>query len=162
VICCFFGQTQEIPDISGALLRLYLLEVRAKRMPVSYRSKAMAQRVIVRRREPLAAPAPGGRQGSIVAGALWMFLISLLLFWLPVLGPLIAGLVGGKRAGGVGAAITAVFLPAVFVGILLFVLFTAIGLPLVGVLTGGIAFLTVAATLIGPLLIGAILGGLLA
>ena len=122
----------------------------------------MAQRVAVRRREPLAAPAPGGRRGSIVAGAVWMFLISLLLFWLPVLGPLIAGLVGGQKAGGVGAAIAAVFLPAVFVGILLFVLFTAIGLPFVGVLTGGIAFLTVAATMIGPLLIGAIIGGVLA
>ncbi len=91
-----------------------------------------------------------------------MLLISLLLFWLPVLGPLIAGLVGGQKAGGVGAAIAAVFLPAAFVGILLFVLFTAVGLPLVGVLTGGIAFLTVAATMIGPLLIGAILGGVLA
>jgi hypothetical protein len=122
----------------------------------------MVQRVVVRRREPIAAPMPGGRRGSIVAGALWMFLISLLLFWLPVLGPLIAGLVGGQRAGGVGAAIAAVFLPAVFVGILLFVLFTAVGLPLIGVLTGGLAFLTVAATLIGPLLIGALLGGLLA
>jgi hypothetical protein len=49
-----------------------------------------------------------------------------------------------------------------FVGILLFVLFTAIGFPLAGVLTGGLAFLTVAATLIGPLLVGALLGGLLA
>ncbi len=122
----------------------------------------MAQHVAVRRREPIAVPAPGGRRGSIVAGALWMFVISVLLFWLPVLGPLIAGLVGGKKAGGVGAAIAAVFLPAVFVGILLFVLFTAVGLPLVGALTGGLAFLTVAATMIGPLLIGAILGGVLA
>ena len=122
----------------------------------------MAQRVAVHRREPIAAPMPGGRRGSIVAGAIWMFLISLLLFWLPVLGPLIAGLIGGKKAGGVGAAIAAVFLPAVFVGILLFVLFTAIGLPFVGVLTGGLAFLTVAATMIGPLLIGAIIGGALA
>ncbi len=153
---------QEIPDIPGARPRLYLLEVRVKGMQVPYRSKAMAQRVAVRRREPRAGLVPGGRRGSIVAGALWMFLLSLLLFWLPVLGPLIAGLVGGKKAGGVGAAIAAVFLPAVFVGILLFVLFTAIGLPLVGVLTGGLAFLTVAVTLIGPLLIGAILGGVLA
>ncbi len=45
----------------------------------------------------------------------------------------------------------------VFVGILLFVLFTV-----VGALTGGLAFLTVAATMIGPLLIGVILGGVLA
>jgi hypothetical protein len=32
----------------------------------------------------------------------------------------------------------------------------------VGALTGGLAFLTVAATMIGPLLIGAIIGGVLA
>ncbi len=51
---------------------------------------------------------------------------------------------------------------AVFVRILLFVLFTVVGFPLVGVLTGGLAFLTVAATLIGPLRIGAIIGGVLA
>jgi hypothetical protein len=152
----------EIPDILGAGPRLYLLEVRAKRMQVPYRSQAMTQRVVVYRRERFAAPAPGGRRGSIVAGALWMFLISLLLFWLPVIGPLLAGFVGGKRAGGVGAAIAAVFLPAVFVGILLFVLFTAVGLPLVGVLTGGLAFLTVAAMMIGPFLIGALIGGALA
>ena len=111
-------------------------------------SKAMAQRVTARRKEPIAAP--------------WVFLPSLLPFWLPVIGPLMAGLVGGKKAGGVGAAIAAVFLPAVFVGILLFVLFTAIGLPFVGALTGGIAFLTVAATMIGPLLIGTVIGGVLA
>jgi hypothetical protein len=117
----------------------------------------MTQRVTVHRRECIVVPAPGGRRGSIVVGALWMFLISLLLFWLPVIGPLLAGIVGGKRAGGVGAAIA-----AVFVGILLFVLFTAVGLPLVGVLTGGLAFLTVATMMIGPLLIGAIIGGALA
>jgi len=122
----------------------------------------MAQHVAVRRRERIVGPAPGGRRGSIVAGAIWMFVISLLLFWLPVIGPLIAGIVGGKRAGGVGAAIAAVFLPAVFVGILLFVLGTAVGLPFIGALTGGIAFLTVAATMIGPLLIGALIGGVLA
>jgi hypothetical protein len=152
----------EIADIPAAMPRLYLVEVRAERMQVSYRSKVMAQRVTVRRREPNATPASGGGRGSIVAGALWMFLISLLLFWLPVIGPLLAGFVGGKRAGGVGAAIAAVFLPAVFVGILLFVLFTAVGLPLVGVLTGGLAFLTVAAMMIGPFLIGALIGGALA
>jgi hypothetical protein len=91
-----------------------------------------------------------------------MFVISLLLFCLPVVGPLLAGIVGGKKAGGVGPAIAAVFLPAVFVGILLFVLGTAVGLPFIGALTGGIAFLTVAATMIGPLLIGALIGGVLA
>lgn len=37
--------------------------------------------------------------GSIIMGMIWMFIISLLLIWLPGLGPLIAGIVGGKSAG---------------------------------------------------------------
>ena len=47
--------------------------------------------------------------GSILAAVFWMFLISLLLFWRPFVGPLIAGIVGGKYAGGVGGALMAVF-----------------------------------------------------
>ena len=39
------------------------------------------------------------QNGSIVGAMFWMFLISLLLFWLPVIGPLLAGVVGGKKAG---------------------------------------------------------------
>jgi hypothetical protein len=102
------------------------------------------------------------RKGSVIAGAVWMLVISLLLFWLPLLGPLLAGFVGGKRAGGVGRAIAAVFLPAVIIGFVVFLLFTIPGFPLVGALTGGVAFLTVAVALVGPLLIGAIVGGALA
>ena len=101
-------------------------------------------------------------KGGAVRGALWMFLISLLLIWLPFFGPLIAGFVGGKKAGGVGSAIGGVFLPAVLLGIIFFVLGTATGLPLVGAVTGVTAFLIVALAAIGPLLVGAILGGSLA
>ena len=102
------------------------------------------------------------RKGGAVTGAVWIFVISLLLFWLPFFGPLIAGFVGGKKAGGVGSAIGAVFLPAVLLGIIVFVLGTATGLPLVGAVTGVTAFLIVAVAAIGPLLVGAILGGALA
>jgi hypothetical protein len=57
---------------------------------------------------------------------------------------------GGPKAHGFGRRqskkggrywIAAVFLPPVFVGMPLFVLFTAVGLPLVGVLTGGLEVL---------------------
>src|SRR5262245_34107957 len=98
----------------------------------------------------------------IVAGAVWMFVISVLLFWLPVVGPLVAGIVGGKKAGGVGAALTAGVVPAIGRGILLFVCATLLaGLPLVGVLAGMGAFVLVAAQ-VGLLLVGAIVGGLMA
>lgn len=90
----------------------------------------------------------------------WMFLLSILLFWLPVLGPLVAGFVGGRKAGSLGNAVLAVFLPAVVIGTALFFLASILtGLPLVGFLagTGGLVFALAHA---GPLLLGAIVGAL--
>ena len=106
--------------------------------------------------------APAQRKGSITGAMLWMTVISLLLFWIPVLGPFIAGFVGGRVAGGVGPAIIATFLPAVIFGVLLFVLATALtGMPLIGALAGA-GGMVVAVAHIGPMLVGAILGGALA
>ena len=48
----------------------------------------------------------------------WMGGLSLLLFWMPIVGPLVAGLVGGKKAGSVKRAVIAVFLPALLLGLL--------------------------------------------
>jgi hypothetical protein len=102
------------------------------------------------------------RRGSVSSGMTWMFLISLLLFWLPVVGPFIAGLVGGKKAGGVGEALLAVFLPVIVTGLALTLLGSALtGIPLLGAVIG----LGVSAVLllhVGPLLVGAIIGGLIA
>ncbi|MEJ2023770.1 MAG: hypothetical protein P8Y00_01890 [Deltaproteobacteria bacterium] len=102
------------------------------------------------------------KKGSAGAGIIWMFIISLLLFWLPVVGPFIAGLVGGKKSGGVGNALLAVFLPGIIFGVLLFFLATALtGIPLIGSIAGaGGAILSLVH--IGPLLVGAIIGGLIA
>lgn len=92
----------------------------------------------------------------------WMFVISLLLFWLPVAGPLIAGVVGGKKAGDVGAAILAVFLPMVVTGVALTFLGSALtGIPLLGAVIG-LGIFAVLLLHVGPLLLGAIIGGLLA
>jgi len=101
-------------------------------------------------------------KGSVLRGVLWMFLISILLFWLPVAGSLIAGVVGGKKSGGVGPAIVAVFVPGIVIGVLLFFLATSLtGLPLIGAFAGAGGFVLSLAH-IGPLLFGAIVGGLLA
>lgn len=89
----------------------------------------------------------------------WMFLVSLLLFWMPVLGGLIAGFVGGKKAGSVGSAIVAVFLPGILFFVLLLLLAASlVGIPLIGIAAplGGI-WLSILH--VGPLLIGAIIGG---
>ena len=101
-------------------------------------------------------------QTRVVAGAVWMFVISVLLFWLPVAGPLIAGFVGGKKAGGVGAAIVAALLPAIVTGILMFAFGTVLtGVPLIGMLAGAGGFVLVVSH-VGLLLVGAIIGGALA
>ncbi len=87
-----------------------------------------------------------------------MFLLSILLFWLPIIGPLVAGFVGGRKAGTLGNAILAVFLPAVIFGMALFFLASLLlGLPLFGVLAGAGGF-ALAAAHVGPLLLGAVLG----
>jgi hypothetical protein len=107
----------------------------------------------------ISADAP---RGSVFMGMVWMFIISLLLFWLPVFGGLIAGVVGGKAAGGVGRAITAVFLPGLLLAAALFVFATLLtGLPVIGAVAamGG---MVLAFAHVGPMLLGAIIGGLLA
>ncbi len=100
-------------------------------------------------------------KSSVTKAILWMLLISVLLFWLPVFGPLIAGFVGGKKAGSVGKAIIAVFLPALIVGGGFFALASLLsGLPVIG-MVAGLGGVTLALINVGPLLIGAIIGGVL-
>lgn len=102
------------------------------------------------------------KNGSIIMGMIWMFIISLLLFWLPAIGPLIAGIVGGKVAGGVGSGMLAALLPALVLSIVLFITGTMLtGIPLIGAVAAGGTLLLVIVN-IAPLLIGALIGGLLA
>lgn len=102
------------------------------------------------------------KKGSILLGMIWMFVISLLLIWLPALGPLIAGIVGGKAAGGVLRGFLAALIPGILLAAALF-LFGSVftGLPFVGaMLAGGSILLYI--IYIPVLLIGALIGGLLA
>lgn len=100
--------------------------------------------------------------GSMVMALFWMFLISLLLFWLPFIGPLIAGIVGGKAAGGVGAALMAVLVPCIVFGALLFFIASSLtGVPVIG-MVAGVGGLALALAHVGPLLLGAIIGGVMA
>ena len=102
------------------------------------------------------------RRGSLVSAMNWMGGLSLLLFWLPGLGPFIAGLVGGSKAGSVRRAVLAVFLPAVLTGVM-----AAIGVAYlahwwVWGLLAGLGGIAVSLLNVVPLLCGAILGGILA
>ena len=101
-------------------------------------------------------------KGSLWSAIGWMSVLSILLFWLPLLGAFIAGYVGGKKAGSVGNAALAVFLPGILLAVLSFALGTMLsGLPLIGILAG-FGGLILAFANIGPLLVGALLGGFMA
>jgi hypothetical protein len=102
------------------------------------------------------------KRGSILSAMGWMFLLEILLFWIPFIGSLIAGFVGGRKAGGLGNAIAAVLLPLVIFSILLGMMATAVvAIPLVGAFAGLGGFMF-ALTHVGPLLLGAVFGGLTA
>jgi hypothetical protein len=99
-------------------------------------------------------------KGSILAAALWMIGLSIVLFWLPVLGPLIAGVVGGRVAGGVGRAVLAALLPVLILAVLVFVVAAIFALPVVGAVAGvGLVLVVIINSV--PLLIGAVIGGIL-
>ncbi len=99
--------------------------------------------------------------GSIARGTVWMLVLSILLFWMPVAGPLIAGFVGGRKSGSIGNAILAALLPGILIGIVAFFFASVLTLnPLFGFLAGmggaGLALVH-----IGPMLIAAIVGAAL-
>ena len=117
------------------------------------RRETMAQEIHVTISKP---------KGSVMAGSILMIVLSVLLFWLPLVGPLIAGIAGGKKAGGIGGALLAVLLPGLVFGTISFVLASSLtGIPLLGAIAGISGFVLSLAH-VGPLLVGAIIGGALA
>lgn len=112
-------------------------------------------------REERGMEGSAGREGSVGRATVWMVVLSVLLFWLPAVGPLIAGFVGGRMAGGVGPAVVAAILPSVLAAVLLFLLGSLFALPVIGALVGaGIFFVVLAESV--PLIIGAAVGGAVA
>lgn len=75
--------------------------------------------------------------------ALYMSAISLLLIWLPFIGPIVAGIVGGKAARTVGKAVAASIVPSLLLGAGLFAILNAFDLPIIGALGGVALFLFV-------------------
>ncbi len=102
------------------------------------------------------------RRGGVPAAMAWMIGLSAALFWLPFLGGLIAGFVGGRKAGSVGNAIAAVLLPGFLLWVFSFFFAGALGwVPVLGQLVGAVAGLGALALSfmnIVPLLVGAVLG----
>ncbi len=100
-------------------------------------------------------------RSSVVMSALWMIGVSLILFFLPAINGVIGGGVGGYKAGSVGRACAAAILPAVLVGLALWLIFALFDEPIIGFI-GGIAIgIWALASSIG-VLIGAVIGGAMA
>lgn len=96
------------------------------------------------------------KKGSIISAILWMTILSILLGWIPIFGSLIAGYVGGKKAGSVSNAVIAVALPALLLAVFIYTVFSSI--PIVGALIAGAAFtIVIVYNLI--LVFGAVMGG---
>lgn len=97
-------------------------------------------------------------QENVLKGSLWMVGITIALFFLPLINGLVGGLVGGYKVGGVGRALVAAILPAVIVGLGLWLLLAVMGLPLVGIIAGVAVSGWIALTEIS-LFVGAAIGG---
>ena len=97
----------------------------------------------------------------VIVAAIWMFGLAILLFWLPVIGPFFAGVVGGKKAGGVWHGFLASVLPSVLIGVFLLFGFTFFMMPFFGALLGvGLGVWILLDDL--AMIAGAVVGGLLA
>jgi hypothetical protein len=101
------------------------------------------------------------QQGSIISGTLWMIGLAILLFWLPVIGPLIAGFVGGRKSGGVGGALISSIIPALLAAGLLLLIGSVFGVPLLGAVAGAGLFIILLVETI-PMMLAAIVGGAMA
>jgi hypothetical protein len=91
---------------------------------------------------------------------LWMLILSLLLGWLPFIGPAIAGFVGGLQAGDTTSAVIAAIIPSAIVAGLVLLLGSVIGVPVIAAIAGaGLLVILLVGSL--PLLVGAFLGGMM-
>ena len=101
--------------------------------------------------------------GSVPRAMAWMLGLSVALFWAPFLGGLVAGFVGGRKAGGVGPALMAALLPGVVLFVATILLGALLGwIPILGQVVGTLA--NMGAWVLGfvnivPLLLGAMIGG---
>jgi hypothetical protein len=99
-----------------------------------------------------------GSNRGIWPAWLIMLILSILLGWLPIIGPAIAGFVGGVQAGSSGTAVTAALVPAAAVTAIVWILGALIDIAFVAALLGvGIFMVLVVGAL--PLLVGAFAGG---
>ena len=104
------------------------------------------------------SPASSGADGSMLTGGAIMLVLALLLSWLPIVGPLIAGFLGGRVIGEEKRAFGVALLPALILALVVWLLLAAFELPVIGAVAGlGVVVIIVVQEL--PLLFGAWFGG---
>ena len=101
------------------------------------------------------------KPASVGYGLGWMLLLPVLFFFLPVLGPFLGGLVGGRRAGGVGGALIAAALPALVLSVTAYSLLEFLELTRASTAIGTMVFFGMIGGA-GPTILGAIVGGMYA
>lgn len=95
---------------------------------------------------------------SVVSASVWMVIITVALFFLPVINGLIGGFVGGYKVGSPGRAIGAAVLPALIASGGLWLLLIAFDLPVVGFVAGITAGILILLADLG-IFVGALIGG---
>lgn len=100
-------------------------------------------------------------QKNVVVGCLWMTVITVGLFFLPVLNGLIAGVVGGYMVGSTQRALLAAVLPAMASAFGLWVLLATLDFPVIGFFVGSAMGVHIVLSELG-LFLGAAIGGTVA
>jgi hypothetical protein len=102
-----------------------------------------------------------GSNRGVWPASLIMFALSLLLGWIPFIGPAIAGFVGGMQAGTTGSAILAALIPSLLLTAFVWLLGVVLDLAIIATFLGIGLFMIL---LIGalPLVLGAWIGGYIA
>jgi hypothetical protein len=95
---------------------------------------------------------------SVASASIWIVGLSVLLGWIPVIGPAIAGYVGGRKAGSPGRGLVAGVIPAILLGVIVGVVLAMFELPVIGTVTGIAVAIWIAIEAI-PLLMAAAVGG---
>jgi hypothetical protein len=101
------------------------------------------------------------QRSNVWVAALWMVVISLALFFLPLINGVIGGAVGGYKAGNIKRALLAALLPAVVVALGLWIVFAIFNAPLWGLAAGTTMGIIVLLADVG-LFLGALIGGAVA
>lgn len=98
---------------------------------------------------------------QLITSSVWMLVISILLSWLPVTGPLVGGMVGGHKVGTVSRAILAALLPIVAL-VIAFAFFAdiVIEFPVISSISK-MGIETFLAIYVGPMLLGAVIGAMI-